>query len=85
MPILRNITVTVQCIDCAEQLAFKIAEKDYNAFRKGRDLEKAMPYLEAPERLAFIYHVCLMCQPKWLPQPKKKGQKYSLIRNVRQQ
>ena len=57
----RDLYLNVQCRNCRDIVHLNVNEKDVIAWRNGRSIQDAMPYLTAGEREILISGICEPC------------------------
>lgn len=65
----RSLTITVQCIikGCGTSRIVHVAPLDYEAWKSGKPIQDAMPYLDADIREMLISGICGDCWRKMFP------------------
>jgi hypothetical protein len=57
----RNVYLNVQCRKCRDIVHLNVNERDVVAWRNGRSIQDAMPYLTPDEREILISGICGPC------------------------
>jgi hypothetical protein len=56
-----DIELSVNCINCEESSVFKVGESDFTAWKSGKKIDLAFPYLTVEERETVCSLVCGTC------------------------
>jgi hypothetical protein len=56
-----NMTHAIECRSCRKTFFVAVRREDYDKWRRGELIQKAMPYISADQRELFISQMCSTC------------------------
>jgi len=65
--------VEIYCGDCGKRFTFTVGDADFKAWREGKHMRDAMPYLNRVQRELLISQTCNDCWAKMFMIPEEIG------------